>query len=95
MQNFNLSSIFRIQSFSLGGIEAWYVNFLSQFSPTFGSVVSLILALVIIYSAFRFIKKDFIFIIALIILVPGSVPILQSIWFGLVELIKFLFHVGR
>ena len=93
MSNFNPLTF--IQSFSLSAIENWYLQFINNFPPHVQPIVSIFLALLIIYSTFRVVQKDFIFIIALIVLVPGSRPILLSIWNGLVEFIKFLFSIGH
>jgi hypothetical protein len=46
----------------------------------------------IVYSIFKVIKKDWIFLIALVILLPASQPILQSVWQGIVAFIKFLLN---
>ena len=73
-------------------IQNLYVKFLQYFPVSAQPIVSLILAVLVIYSAFRVVKKDFIFIIVLIVLVPGSIPILKSIWHGLVGFIQFLFN---
>ena len=72
-------------------IQNIYYKFLAYFPPNYQPIVSTILALIIIYSVVRIIAKDFIWIVALVALVPGSVPILQSIWTGLFAVIKFLF----
>ncbi len=72
-------------------IENIYYHFLAYFPAAYQPIVSTILALIIIYAVVRIIAKDFIWIIALVVLVPGSVPILQSIWTGLLVVLKFLF----
>ena len=55
-------------------------------------VISIALAVFIIYSIFKVIKKDWIFLIALLILLPGSKTILESVWQGIVTFIKFLLN---
>ena len=72
-------------------IQNLYSKFLAYFPPHYQPIVSAILAMIIIYSVIRIIAKDFIWIVALVALVPGSVPILESIWVGLFAVIKFLF----
>jgi len=67
-----------------------YTQFLNKFPAGLHPVISVILALLIIYSIIRIIAKDFIFIILLVILLPASVPILKNIFDTLVALIKFL-----
>jgi hypothetical protein len=67
-----------------------YTQFLNKFPAGLHPVISVILALLIIYSIIKIIQKDFIFIILLVVLLPASVPILKNIFDTLVTLIKFL-----
>lgn len=77
---------------SLTDIQNLYLEFLKNFPTSLQPLISVGLAVLIIYSIFKVIKKDWIFLIALIILLPGSKPILQSIWNGVVVFIKFLLN---
>ena len=86
-------SIFDVKTYSLVAIENLYIQFLGYFPPVVQPIVSLVLAALIVYSVFRVVRKDFVFIIALIVLVPGSVPILESIWTGILMFLKFLLHI--
>jgi hypothetical protein len=67
-----------------------YDKFLESFPPNLHGVVSLALAALIIIGIFKVIKKDFIYIILLVVLLPASVPILKNIYESLVNIIKFL-----
>jgi len=92
MPAFTISEIINfIKTLSLDKIQGLYLQFLQNFPIQFQPIVSIVMAVLIIYTVFRIIKKDFIFIILLVILVPTSVPVLKSIWLGLVAFIKFLF----
>jgi len=73
-------------------IQSLYLLFLSNFPETLRPIISLGLALLVVYSVFKVIKKDFVYIIALVILLPASVPILKSVWQGLVAFVKFLLN---
>ena len=73
-------------------IQSLYLQFLTNFPVGIRPIVSILLVILIAYSIFKVIKRDFIFLIVLIILLPGSVPILKSIWDGLVAFIKFLLN---
>lgn len=75
-------------------IQNLYLEFLQNFPENLRPVISLGLALLIVYSIFKIVKKDFIFIIVLIVLLPGSVQILKSIWEGIVSFVKFLLNIG-
>ncbi len=67
-----------------------YNQFLSYFPTNLHGLVSLVLAVLIAIGVFKVIKKDFIYIILLVILLPASVPILKNIWESLSAIIKFL-----
>ncbi len=95
MSNFNFLSFLKPEHLTLTGVENLYMQFLNNFPPHVQPIISIILAALIVYSVLRVIRKDFIFLIALVVLVPGSRPILVSIWNGLVEFIKFLLGLGN
>ena len=76
----------------MSDIQNLYVQFLSNFPETLRPVISIGLAVLLVYAIFKVIKKDFIYLIALIILLPASVPILKSVWQGVVAFIKFLLN---
>ncbi len=73
-------------------IQNLYLTFLSNFPATLRPIISLGLALLVVYSVFKVIKKDFVYIIALVILLPASVPILKSVWEGVIAFVKFLLN---
>jgi hypothetical protein len=77
---------------SITDIQNLYLEFLNNFTPSLRPVISIGLAVLLVYSIFKVIKKDWIFLIALIILLPGSKTILQSVWQGIVEFVKFLLN---
>jgi hypothetical protein len=73
-------------------IQNLYLEFLKNFPSSTQPIISILLAILLIYSVFKVIKKDWIFLIALVILLPGSKTILQSIWQGIVVFVKFLLN---
>jgi len=77
---------------SLADIQNIYLQFLLNFPVSLRPVISIGVAVLIVYSIFKVIKKDWIFLIALVILLPASQPILQSVWQGIVVFIKFLLN---
>ncbi len=77
---------------SLSDLQSLYLQFLANFPPSLQPLISIGLALLIIYSIFKVIRKDWIFLIALLILLPASKPILESVWQGIVVFIKFLLN---
>ncbi|MEQ1561259.1 MAG: hypothetical protein ABL899_00890 [Nitrospira sp.] len=91
--NINLGSLIDFKSFTPAKVEQLYVQFLNNFPSQYQPFVSGLFALLIIYTVYRIIRKDFIFIIVLVILVPTSIPVLKSVWVGLVAVIKYLFGI--
>jgi hypothetical protein len=77
---------------SLVDIQNIYLEFLNNFPVGLRPVISIGVAVLIVYSIFKVVKKDWIFLIALVILLPASQPILQSVWQGIVVFIKFLLN---
>ena len=75
-------------------IQNLYLQFLSNFPESLRPIISIGLAMLLVYSIFKVIKKDFIYIIALVVLLPASMPILKSVWQGVVGFIKFLLNIG-
>jgi|GEM_PF-642163 len=75
-------------------IENFYIQFLNLFPPVLHPVIGLIIVVAIIYSLIQVVRKDFIYLIVLVILLPASIPILKSIGQGIVDLLKFFLHMG-
>lgn len=67
-----------------------YEQFLSYFPEHLRGFVSLALAVLLVIGIFKVIKREFIYIILLIVLLPASVPILKNIWDSLANILKFL-----
>jgi len=73
-------------------IQNLYLQFLANFPVGLRPIVSIALAVLVVYSIFKVIKKDFIWIIVLVLVLPGSWPILKSIWEGVITFVKFLLN---
>lgn len=71
-------------------IQSLYLEFLANFPTGVRPVISILLAVLLVYSVIKVIKKDFLYIIALVVLLPASQPILKNVWEGAVSLVKFL-----
>ena len=75
--------------FELGGL---YSVLLSYFPESLHGLVSIALALLLIYAVFQVLKRNFIFIILLVLLLPQAQPILKSVWENVVQVIQFLIN---
>jgi hypothetical protein len=67
-----------------------YNQFLSYFPPSLHGWISLGLAILIIIGIIKVIKRDFIYLILLVVLLPASWPILKNVWDSVAKMIKFL-----
>lgn len=67
-----------------------YNQFLSYFPQNLHGIVSLALAALIVIGIIKVIRRDFIYIILLVVLLPASWPILKNVYESLVNIIKFL-----
>lgn len=74
-------------------IQNVYNSFLGNFPPEFHPYISIILGVVLFVSIVQVLRKQFIWLILLVILLPASVPILKGIAQALIDLLKFLFGV--
>jgi hypothetical protein len=75
-------------------IQQLYTQFLNLFPPFLHPIISIIVVGVLIYSIVQVIRRDFIYLIILIVLLPASVPVLKSIGQGIIDLIKFLLNMS-
>lgn len=78
----------------MGEIQKLYTQFLNIFPHGLQPFVSIALGIFLIYSVVQVIKKDFIYLIVLVVLLPASIPILKDVGLGIVNLVKFLLHIG-
>lgn len=77
----------------LAHIETLYTRFLSNFPPEFQPFISITLGIILFVSIVQVLRKEFIWLIVLVILLPASVPILKGIAVAIIELLKLLFGV--
>jgi hypothetical protein len=71
-------------------IQELYLQFLNIFPGFLHPVISIILAVLLVIAVIQVIKRNFIYIILLVILLPASLPILRNVWQSVVELFQFL-----
>lgn len=71
-------------------ITSLYNQFLSLFPPEFHFWVSLVLFLMLVFWLLSLIKKNIIWLILLIILLPVSIPLLKQIFSGILSFLRFL-----
>jgi hypothetical protein len=73
-------------------VQKIYLEFLANFPVGLRPMISIGMAVLLVYSIIKVIKKDFLYIIGLVVLLPASKPMLQSVWQGVVDFIKFLLN---
>lgn len=79
-------------STTLEQVYSLYYQFLDRFPPQIHGIISFLLALLLIYAIYKIIKRNFIFLILVVLLLPQAVPILKTVWESAFTLIKFLFE---
>jgi len=79
-----------MNNFSLGYIQQLYLDFLQNFPPAVQPIISLLLAAAIAYAVIQILRKDWIYIILLVILLPASIPILKNLGATVVQFVRFL-----
>ncbi len=67
-----------------------YNQFLSYFPENLHGIVSLGLAVIIVIGIIKVLRREFVYIILLVVLLPASVPILKNIWASIYNIIQFL-----
>ncbi len=67
-----------------------YNQFLSYFPQKIHGIISLVLAILLVVGIYKVLKRQFVYLILLVILLPASVPILKNVWGQIVEILKFL-----
>lgn len=70
--------------------EQLYGQFLGYFPLWMHPFISIALAVLFVYSVFQALKRNFIFIIILVILLPASIPILKRVVDTIIAVIKYL-----
>jgi len=75
---------------SLDNFYGIYQQFLSYFPENIHIWISLVLAALLVVGIYKVLKRQFVYIILLIVLLPASVPILKNVWEQALELLKFL-----
>lgn len=68
----------------------FYYQLLAYIPKPLHGAVSLFLAALILYAVWRVVKKNFWFILLLVILLPQAVPILKTLWESVYNIITFL-----
>ena len=78
--------------FSLDAVYSIDSQFLANFPEDVRGFVSLGLGILLVYGIYKVVRKQFIFIIVLIVLLPASVPILKNIWQEVLRALQFLIN---
>lgn len=71
-------------------LQDLYSQFLGYFPNFLHPVISIIVVIFLVYSIVQALKRNFIWLILLVILLPASIPILKNVVDALIGLIKFL-----
>jgi hypothetical protein len=67
-----------------------YDTFIGNFPPQYQGIISLGLLAVIIITLFQLVRKNLLWLILLVVLVPASLPIFSRIGTGLIDFLKYI-----
>lgn len=71
-------------------IQDLYTQFLGYFPNFLHPVISLVLVIFLVYSIFQVLKKNFIYLILLVVLLPAAIPIIKQIFATILTVIRYL-----
>ena len=77
-------------NFSLQNLYGIYDQFLSYFPSQLHGWVSLALAILLVVGIYKVLRRQMIYLILLVVLLPASVPILKNVWEQVLEIMRFL-----
>ncbi len=75
----------------LTDLFSFYDRFLSLFPQGVHSFISFAVGVLILYAIFQILKREFIWLIVLVVLLPASVPILKQLGSVLLSLLRYVF----
>ena len=76
--------------FSLQSLYSIYDQFLSYFPSSLHGWISLFLAILLVIGIYKVLRRQLVYLILLVVLLPASVPILKNVWEQVLLIIKFL-----
>ncbi len=71
-------------------LQSLYAQFLGYFPSFLHPLISIGVVVFLIYSIVQSLKKNFIFLIALVVLLPASIPVLKGVLDAVIGVIKYL-----
>ena len=76
--------------FSLQSLYDIYSQFLSYFPEKLHGWISLVLTVLLVIGIYKVLRRQLVYLILLVVLLPASVPILRNVWQQVLEIIRFL-----
>ena len=76
--------------FSLENLYGIYDQFLSYFPDSLHGWISFLLAILLVIAVYKILRRQLVYFILLVVLLPASVPILKNVWEQILEIMKFL-----
>lgn len=67
-----------------------YDQFLSYFPTNVHWLVSLFLAVLLVVGIYKVLRRQLVYLVLLVILLPASAPILKNVWEKILEVLRFL-----
>ena len=77
-------------NFSMQSVYSIYYQFLGFFPEKLHGIISIVLAVLIVIGIYKVLRKQLVYLVLLIILLPASSPILKKVWEQVLDLLQFL-----
>lgn len=77
--------------FSQDSIYGIYNQFLSYFPANLHGLISFVLGVLLVLGIYKVLRRQLVYLVLLVVLLPASVPILRNAWEQVLEILKFLF----
>ena len=75
---------------SLQNLYGIYDQFLNYFPSQLHGWISLALAVLLVVGIYKVLRRQLVYLILLVVLLPASVPILKNVWQQVLEIMRFL-----
>ncbi|MBP9686235.1 MAG: hypothetical protein KBD66_00345 [Candidatus Doudnabacteria bacterium] len=80
---------------ALEQIFGFYARFLDFFPESLRPYVSILVGVCIVVAIFQVIRREFVWLIVLVVLLPASVPILKELLTVLLQFLRYLFGMDN
>jgi hypothetical protein len=74
-------------------LQQLYTGLLDLFPTFLHPFISIALAILLVVSIVQVLKRNFVYLVVLVVLLPASIPILKNVFDALLGFIKFILRI--